>query len=204
MKQKNLAKMIALGTASAALIVTMGVGVFAANGENETPLTSGKMKVMEILTDEQKEELTKAAKESLAAELADGRITQAQYEDRLQHLEDGVLIGGGPGGPRWEIEKGEGGDFLGQDSEMQRKFDALTDAQKQELQELADQKLALELQTIDKQVSFGLLDSETAKTMKEDLKTMHETMKESGHYGFGIRMHRFTEDLPAEISDSNN
>lgn len=184
MKQKKIAKTIALGTASAALILAMGVGVLAENNRGANRLNSTKTDIMDILTDEQKEQLKKAEKEELDAALKDGSITQEQYDAQLKRIENGDAprrIVGSSG-----IMQGKGpDDFCKDQEEMKAKWDALTDAQKKELQDLADQRLALELETIEKQVELGLLDRETADTMKEDVTTMHEDMKANGGSGFG-------------------
>lgn len=186
MKQKNLAKTIALSTASAALILAMGVGVMASNDKTGTVLKGNGTDIMEILTDEQKAELQQSQKEDLAEALKDGVITQEQYDDAIEKIQNGEM-------PRMMVgfhggRNGKGPEQFEQHLEdVQAKWDALTDAQKKQLQDLADEKLALELKTIDKQVELGLLEQEAADVIKQDLTSRHEEEKANGSVGFGRR-----------------
>ncbi len=63
---------------------------------------------------------------------------------------------------------------------MKSKWDTLTNEQKEELYELSDQKSHIDSQIIDKYLEFGVIDSETAATMKQNLETKKSDMRTNG------------------------
>ena len=63
---------------------------------------------------------------------------------------------------------------------MKSKFDGLTDEQKAEIYVLNDQKATIESQIIDKYLEFGIIDLETAESLKQNIKDKAETTRTEG------------------------
>ena len=61
-------------------------------------------------------------------------------------------------------------------------FEALTDGQKAELYAITDQQEVLHEQVLDKLVEFGVLDQETADSLKERHAERYSEMKENGSF----------------------
>ncbi|MBQ8391101.1 MAG: hypothetical protein IJX50_00975 [Clostridia bacterium] len=77
-----------IATVVAAILVIGGISVFAeqsAESKKTTPKT--KIEFMQ----EQKEAFVDKCKENLATKLAEGKITQAEYDEQLQRIESGEL-----------------------------------------------------------------------------------------------------------------
>ena len=177
MTGKKLIKIAAI-VCALAIMVTVGVAVFAAD---EAPEAEGsKSAIWDILTDEQKAQLAADAKARLDQALADGRITQEQYDAGIAAIESGERPFFGKGG----FKGGRGGMMNQEQSaameEIISKWDALTDEQKEEIYGLNDQKTAIDSQIIDKYVEFGLIDAEAAAEMKENLENRRSDMRSNG------------------------
>lgn len=171
MKLKGCKKAAAI-ISIAAITTAMGLTAFATDSTTGTTADNGKSAIWNILTEDQKAQLLADAKTRLAQDLADGKITQEQYDSRLASIESGEMPFGKGG-------RGGMGDNTAV-SEMKSKWDALTDAQKAEIYTLYDQKTSIESQIVDKYLEFGVIDSETAATMKSNLETQKSDMRTNG------------------------
>lgn len=65
-------------------------------------------------------------------------------------------------------------------------FNELTDEQKAEIYEITDESESLREKVIDKLLEFGVIDDETAETIKENRAARYQEMKENGGM-FGAR-----------------
>ena len=177
-KKGRGAKKLAAGLSATTLLMAMGASAFAAEPATDTTQPeTGKSGIWSILTDEQKAQLTSQAKEKLAQELAEGKITQEEYDAKLAAMESGEMPFGGRGG--------RGGKGMSEEQQaareaMESQWSALTDAQKEEIYGLTDEKAAIESQIIDKYLELGLIDAQTAATMKENITTQSSEMRSGG------------------------
>ncbi len=74
--------------------------------------------------------------------------------------------------------------------ESQKKWSALTDAQKNEIYDLVDKQIDIKIQTIDRMATNGVIDKDTADKMKSGLTERKVNMRKSGAmplFGFGKR-----------------
>lgn len=175
MKGKTFKKLAAIVSA-AALMTTIGITAFAEDATTTAATTkdSGKTAIWNILTDDQKAQLVSDAKAKLDQNLADGKITQEQYDSRKTAIESGEMPMSGKGGRQMTEEQKAA-------KEAQKaKWDALTDAQKAEIYSLYDQKAAIDSKIIDKYLEYGVIDSDTAATMKENVETRKSDMRTNG------------------------
>jgi septal ring factor EnvC (AmiA/AmiB activator) len=67
---------------------------------------------------------------------------------------------------------------------QQEAWNALTDAQKEEIYALQDQSIDTEIATIDKYLSFGLLSEDAAAEMKASLEEKKAAIRENGMLPF--------------------
>lgn len=165
-------KRIAAIISAAAIMLTMGVTAFAADTAADSK-DNGKTAIWSILTDEQKAQLASDVKAKLAQELADGKITQAQYDERIAAIDNDDMPFGKRGGARNEEQSAAR-------EAMKAKWDALTDAQRAEIYSLYDEKVAIDSKIIDKYLEFGVIDADTAATMKQNLDTQKSDMRTNG------------------------
>jgi len=142
------------------------------------------------LSDEEKAQLAGEAQERLEQDLADGRISQEQYDKMLEAFENGGLpfFGKlGRGGPIGMMGAGMA-DMMkemkemkemmaGMMEEMRAKWDALTEEEKAEIYGLYEQKAAIDRQIIGKYFGFGLIGPETAEEMKAALEAQKDGMR---------------------------
>jgi competence protein ComGC len=197
MKTKRFKNMTVIISA-VAILLAMGVTAFAANTSSDKA-GNGKSAIWNILTDDQKAQLTNDAKTQLQQDLADGKITQEQYDTRLAAIENGEMpFGrGGKGGHGMTEEQKAAAEV------MDGKWDSLTDAQKSEIYDLNDQKAGIESQIIDKYLEFGVIDSDTAASMKERIESQKSDIRKNGRMpmvgGRGMKGER-----PAAGSDIDN
>ncbi len=171
--KRNRFKKAAGFLCAAALVLTMGVTALA----DDTISTSetGRSAMWNILTDDQKAQLVKDIKDRLAGDLAEGRITQEYYDTRISAIESGEMpFGRGGRNKTMSNEQKAAWDA------MKTKWDSLTDEQKAEIYAICDQKSALESQIIDKYLQFGVIDSETAASMKQNLESKKTDMRTNG------------------------
>lgn len=90
-------------------------------------------------------------------------------------------------------------------AEKKAKWDALSDAQKEELYGLQDKSIDAQIEAIDKCLTFGLIDQEMAQDMKERLNEAKALMREDGGKcmfnfgGFKVKQHAST--MQVEIED---
>ncbi len=188
MKNKKFMKIAAI-IGAIAILVTVGVSVFAADDDSDAK--NGRSVIWNILTDDQKAQLAAGAKERLDNALADGKITQEQYDAGIVAIESGERPFFGKGG----FSIGRGGRMNGGMSEEQKaemealrekagsvqgKWDALTDDQKEEIYKLRDQGTDIQSQIIDKYLEFGVIDEETAAAMKEKCESRNGALRSSG------------------------
>lgn len=180
--KKGLKKIAAIISA-AAIMLTMCVTAFAAD-TTASSTNNGRTAIWSILTDEQKAQLVSDAKAKLAQDLADGKITQAQYDERIAAIDSGEMPFGKRGGAISDERKAA-------TDAMKAKWDALTDEQKAEIYSLYDQKVSIESQIVDKYLEFGVIDTDTAATMKQNLETKKSDMRTNGRMpmagGRGLR-----------------
>lgn len=169
--KKGMKKIAAIVSAMA-IILTMGVTSFAADTTADNT-DSGRTSIWSILTDDQKSQLISDAKAKLAQELADGKITQAQYDERITAIDNGEMPFGKRGGNRGAKDNAA-------TDTMKAKWDALTDAQKAEIYSLYDEKTAIDSKIIDKYLEFGVIDADTATTMKQNFETKKSEMRTNG------------------------
>jgi|GEM_PF-4335494 len=163
----------------------LAVGIttaFAASHATSNPSESARSpfwaSIWNILTDDQKTQLANEAEEKLGQGLADGTITQEQYDKVLEAIDKGEMsfLGkfrrGSHSGMKVERKAAM--------EEMKSKWDALTDAQKAEICDLNDQKGAIDRQIIDKYVESGMIDAEAAESMKSALESRRSHMRTNG------------------------
>ncbi len=135
---------------------------------------NGKGSVWNVLTDEQKAQMASDMKDRLEQCLTDGRITQENYDSMITAIENGEMPGRG-GGRRFMTDEQKAA-FDAQKS----KWDALTDSQKQEIYDLCNDKLTIHTKIIDKYLEFGVIDSDTAASMKEGMTQRHNNAVNNG------------------------
>lgn len=194
----------------AALLMTTGVTALAAESTQETQSnqviqgatsdstakadTFGKSSIWNILTDDQKAQLANDAKAKLKQDLADKKITQEQYDKMITAIDNGEIprLGRGERGDRQMTEEQK----AAKDA-MKAKWDALTEAQRNEIYGLYDQQSDIQSKMIDKYLEYGLIDTDTASSMKEGMKTERSDMVDNsrmpmlGRGGRGGRMGGF-------------
>lgn len=64
--------------------------------------------------------------------------------------------------------------------ESQKKWAALSDDQKNEIYKLTDKKIDIKIQIIDKYLEYGIIDKDSADSMKAKLNNYKTQMRESG------------------------
>lgn len=205
MKTKGFKKVAAIISASA-LMLTIGLTALATGDtpdssddgvpaiekvrparENKT-WENNKPEKDIVFTDEQKAQFVADAKEKLEQALSDGKITQEQYDACIAAIENGEMpfamngkgfgfkFGRGADGEQWANME----DMRSKMDEIMSKWDALTDEQKSEIYGFNDQKAAIDNQIIDKYIEFGIIDSETAASLKENIETYKNDTRTSG------------------------
>ncbi len=68
--------------------------------------------------------------------------------------------------------------------EMQEKFDALPQTQKDEIYALKDMAISVESQIIDKYTLFGIIDAQTANEIKQNYEVYRTKLRETGRLPF--------------------
>lgn len=178
-------KKIRIETIIVLAVVMLAVGIttaFAASDATPNLSESGRSSfwasIWNVLTDDQKTQLANEAEEKLGQSLADGTITQEQYDKVLESIDKGEM-------PFWGKFRRGGHSGMKEErkaamEEMKSKWDALTDAQKAEIYDLNDQKAAIDSQIIDKYVESGIIDAEAAEGMKSVLESQKSDMRTNG------------------------
>jgi len=143
------------------------------NGEMPSFGKFGKDSIGEM-TDEQKAEL----KDNMAKKLADGKISQDDYDKWIEAIDNGEM-------PFYKKFGRGGRGFMSEDKkaamdEMKSKWDGLTDEQKAEIYDLDNQKAAIDSKLIDKYLEYGIIDSETADSMRESLDSSKDDIRSNG------------------------
>lgn len=178
-------KKVRIETIIALVAVMLMVGIttaFAASNATSNPSESARSSfwtsIWNILTDDQKAQLADEAQEKLGQGIADGTITQEQYDKALEAIDNGEMpfLGKFGRGGRSEMKEERRAAM----EEMKAKWDTLTDAQKAEIFDLNDQKAAIDSQIIDKYSELGIIDAETAESMKSALESHRSDMRTNG------------------------
>ncbi|MGL5440689.1 MAG: DUF2680 domain-containing protein [Filifactoraceae bacterium] len=171
MNSKKMKKIVAITLASATMLTT-GVVAFADNTKT-TLKDNGKSAVWNVLTDDQKTQLATEAKEKLAQELADGKITKEQYDSKITAIDNGEM-------PLLGRKNKMSAEEQAVKDAMKTKWDTLTDAQKNEIYDLYDQKATIDNKIIDKYLDYGLIDSTTATDMKKNIDNRKSDIRTNG------------------------
>lgn len=163
-----------------AFTLTMGViayAVDATTGENTSvdaisaATNKGKPIERNPLTEEQKIKFVADVKARLAQDLADGKITQKKYDEMIKAIENGEMPFNGKG-PREGKVRGDK-KFLDEQKALRdaqiSKWNELTDAQRAEIYKIYEEKTNIDSKLIDKYLEFGIIDNETANSMKSNL-----------------------------------
>jgi len=191
----TIATLVTFVVSLAAIITMSAIGASSAFAAGDAPeKAGGPPPFRNALTDEQKEQIAKKWEEKLAKDLADGKITQEQYDKATEAIKNGeapfaggfAMRGRGPG--KGAFGAWGDGEFENRNADFKaakEKWDALTDEQKAEIFGLEDQAAAIEGRIIDKYLEFGLIDAETAENMKNDLNSRKNEMRENGRMPMG-------------------
>ena len=173
------------------MLTGLTITTFAANASSSNVKGSGWFSsIWNILTEDQKDQLADQANEKLDQGLADGKISQEQYDIAKGAIESGEMpfVGHffGKGG------RGGRGDKMTEEQkaamdEMKSKWDALTDEQKEAIYGLNDQKTDIDSKIIDKYLEYGIIEAETAESMKNAFESQKENMRENGRMPMGGR-----------------
>lgn len=178
---------IAIVISIAAIILTIGAATaFTANDAAKRTVNAGWWSsIWNILTDDQKTQLADEAVARLDQKLAVGRISQEQYEKGKEAIINGEMpffgkFGRGSCGDMTDEQKAAIETMRSNREEMRSKWEALTDAQKVEIYNLDDQKTAINSQLIDKYLEFGVIDTETAESIRGFLESRKNDMRTTG------------------------
>lgn len=202
-------KKFSIKTIIALVVVMLLVGIttaFAASDTTSNPSESTRSSfwtsIWNILTDNQKTQLADEMEEKLGQDLADGMITQEQYDKVLEAIEKGEMpfVGkfrrGGHSGMKEDRRSAM--------DEMKSRWDALTDAQKAEIFDLNDQKAAIDSQIIDKYVELGIIDAETAESMRSALESQRSDMRTNSRMpiigGRGMKGGRISANIKWDVT----
>lgn len=79
-----------------------------------------------------------------------------------------------------ELTAEQKAEHLAKIQDSQKKWSALTDAQKNEIYALYDKQIDLKSQTIDQYLQYGIIDKDTADKMKSKLAERKEQIRKSG------------------------
>jgi len=180
---------IVLVVSLVAVVLTLSVTTaFAANAESTEKAGAGWWSsIWSVLTDGQKEQLSNEATEKLEQELADGKISQEQYDKAREAIQDGEIPffgkfgrGGHGGRGEWTEEQKAAMEAMQSNWDgIKSRWNELTDEQRSEIYDLEDQKSNIDRQIIEKYLEFGVIDRETADSMRDALESRRSDMREN-------------------------
>lgn len=169
MKKNSRKTLIAVASATA-LFLTIGITTYAASTTTQGIGRGQRGYMWSVLTDDQKTQLKEDAKNHLAEKLAGGFITQDQYDQMILAMESGEM-------PHFGLRMG----LMSENMQLYMdKWNALSDEQKEVIYNLAEDKTAIEQQIIDQYEKFGVIDQETANTMKENIAADSSNIRTGG------------------------
>lgn len=159
-------------------IITVFAAGDAASDSEKSERSSFWTSIWDILTDEQKNQLADEAQEKLEQSLEEGRISQEQYDNALDAIDKGEIpyFSCIRRGGRMMMKK----EHIAATEELRSRWYALTDEQKEGIYDLNDQKAAIDKQIIDEYEKLGIIDAETAQSMRSALESQKNEMRTNG------------------------
>lgn len=168
-------KLMSIMTATA-IMFTLGASAaeveYTTSNDTSIPTISAKPQkydMWSILTQEQKTSVLSGIKLQITQELADGLITQTQYDTMITSINNGQM-------PERTFKNDK------EDIEQQNeKWTLLTDTQKQEVYKIYNENIQTQIEMIDKYVELGVMDTAEAQIMKSNLQEKQSNTITSGN-----------------------